>query len=236
MASLPDKLVSQFAKMLKPDNSKKETTVYGTIVQQGTSMFVQLDGSDLLTPISSTVDVLPGERVTALIKNHSVIVNGNITSPAARTGTVVEIDRRTSVSQLVNTIYPIGSLYLTASSISPETLFTGTKWEQIKDRFLLSAGDSYELGATGGEATHKLTTNEMPAHTHAVQVYSANNTTYKMATAGLRFSGVSWTASGETTAGSTGGDNAGITESTGGGAAHNNMPPYLAVNVWKRIE
>jgi len=228
MASLPDKLVSQFAKMLKPDNSKKETTVYGTIVQQGTSMFVQLDGSDLLTPISSTVDVLPGERVTALIKNHSVIVNGNITSPAARTGTVTDLGNRTetlennvSVSALINLIYPVGSLYFSASAVNPEKLFSGTKWDQIKDRFLLASGTNYDLGATGGEAEHTLTIAEMPSHSHIFGTKSAS------VASGTNYARLDSTFTNPSSA---------LVESAGGSLPHNNMPPYLAVNVWKRIE
>lgn len=221
--ALPDKLVSQFAKMLKPDNSKKETTVYGTIVEENGSKYVRLDGSEFLTPISTTVDMLAGERVTVLIKNHSAIVTGNITSPAARTGTVIELEEKISTLQLINMIYPVGSIYLSVSSTSPETLFAGTKWEQIQDRFLLASGTTYGLGATGGEATHTLTVNEMPAHNHGFAT------------------GIS-----ETTAPSTygyyplrtadGTDQSLSTVNTGGSQAHNNMPPYLAVNVWKRIE
>lgn len=61
--------------------------------------------------------------------------------------------------------YPIGSIYQSTSSATPGSLFGGT-WERIKDVFLLSAGDTYHAGSTGGEATHTLTISEMPAHAH----------------------------------------------------------------------
>lgn len=74
--------------------------------------------------------------------------------------------------RIFNLIYPIGSIYLSENSTSPATLFGGT-WTQIKDKFLLTAGDTYKAGNTGGSSTHKhttaghtLTTNEMPSHTH----------------------------------------------------------------------
>ena len=67
--------------------------------------------------------------------------------------------------RIVNLIYPVGSIYLSVNSANPQTLFGGT-WEQLKDRFLLGAGDGYSAGSVGGEATHKLTTNEMPSHKH----------------------------------------------------------------------
>lgn len=94
--ALSNDLISQFAKMSKDNNKKesKETTVYGTIKQLNNVKCVKIDGSELLTPISSTTDALDGERVTVMIKDHKAIVNGNISSPAARTGTVKDIDDR----------------------------------------------------------------------------------------------------------------------------------------------
>lgn len=112
-------------------------------------------------------------------------------------------------------VYPVGSIYMSVNSTSPATLFGGT-WARLKDCFLLAAGDSYGAGTTGGEATHTLTVDEMPSHRHSEsQCFSASNQT----------SGGSY-ASGDPTSGYTG--------YTGGGKAHNNMPPYLAVYVWKR--
>lgn len=81
-----------------------------------------------------------------------------------KSGTTFEMD------ELTERIYPIGAIYISVNNVNPQTLFGGT-WEQIKDTFLLSAGNSYEAGTTGGEATHKLTTVEMPSHTHS---YSGN--------------------------------------------------------------
>ncbi len=119
-------------------------------------------------------------------------------------------------------IYPVGSIYLSVNSVNPEELFGGT-WEQIKDRFLLCSGNTYDLGKTGGEATHKLTTSEMPNHSHQM-----NNTVEQ------RWSGSdgSWATFRCGTSSVIGGDI--YTQATGGGNAHNNMPPYLVVSVWKR--
>lgn len=90
---LSNDLVSQFAKLTKTEkNTKSEATHNGTIVIYNNSKYVQLDGSDLLTPISSTADTKNGDRVTVLIKNHSATVTGNITSPSARSGDVQEMN------------------------------------------------------------------------------------------------------------------------------------------------
>lgn len=85
--NLSSDLISQFVKTTKdePTVSKSESTLYGTVVEYDGSNYVKLDGSDLLTPVSTTTDMLPGERVTVLIKNHTATVTGNITSPSART-------------------------------------------------------------------------------------------------------------------------------------------------------
>ena len=66
-----------------------------------------------------------------------------------------------TVSQFVEMIYPVGSIYMSASATSPETLFGGT-WEQLKDRFLLGAGNSYTVGSTGGQSSVKLVKANIP--------------------------------------------------------------------------
>ena len=83
--SLSTDLISQFAKVTN-DNSKREkgtAIAYATVVSRGDTMYVKLDGSDVLTPVSSTVSIRDGERVAVMIKNHIATITGNITSPAA---------------------------------------------------------------------------------------------------------------------------------------------------------
>jgi hypothetical protein len=141
---------------------------------------------------------------------------------------------------IADIIYPVGSIYMSINNVNPATLFGG-EWEQIKDTFLLSAGDTYKNGTTGGEATHTLTVDEMPKHRHAI--YQHVN--------GYNFAVVTGYGDGGGSAIATGGSNGGLSnlnpysgetakglvnaEHTGGSQSHNNMPPYLAVNMWKRI-
>ena len=128
------------------------------------------------------------------------------------------------ISGMWSKIYPIGSIYISAVSTSPSTLFGGT-WEQIKDRFLLAAGSTYTAGATGGEAEHTLTVDEMPSHSHYQKRHwgssGDNNKAYSY---GAEFTEVYEY-----------GSKIESTHLTGGSQPHNNMPPYLAVYVWKRI-
>ena len=99
--ALSSDLISQFVQVTKDDRTKKETTVYGTIVEYEGNKYVRLDGSELLTPISSTADAIDGERVTVMIKNHNAIVTGNMSSPAARTEDVKDLDNKISEFEIV---------------------------------------------------------------------------------------------------------------------------------------
>lgn len=122
---------------------------------------------------------------------------------------------------LLDLLHPVGSIFQSTDSTSPAELFGGT-WEQVKDRFLLAAGDSHEAGSTGGEETHTLTKAEIPDHNHtfkytgqsvttgvnAVRLYQAANNQYNEYSGGQ--------------------------SSDCGGQSHNNMPPYLAVYTWRR--
>lgn len=67
----------------------------------------------------------------------------------------------------LNLVYPVGSIYWSSNNTNPGTLFGGT-WTQIKDKFILAAGDSYTNGATGGAATVTLTVSNMPSHSHSI--------------------------------------------------------------------
>ena len=184
------------------------------------------------------------------------------------------------VTDLINTIYPVGSIYMSVNSTNPSVLFGGT-WEQIKDTFLLATGDTYANGSTGGEATHTLTVNEMPSHTHIQDSHNhtqdshnhTQNSHNHSTSTDRKFLALgkndNWRYTNARQMQSTSGSNyypysnkntSGLTEpentasktatnqettatnqattatnqNTGGGQAHNNMPPYLAVNIWKR--
>lgn len=92
---LSNDLLSQFAKITNDKTkNKKESSTYGTVKVVGDTTYVKLDGSDLLTPYSSTADVKDGDRVQVTIKNHNATITGNLSSPSARTDDVKEIDNK----------------------------------------------------------------------------------------------------------------------------------------------
>ena len=86
--ALSSDLISQFVQVTKSEKQKKESTVYGTVTRQGGKTYVYLDGSELLTPVSTTIDAADGDRVVVLIKNHNAIVTGSISSPAGKSSDV----------------------------------------------------------------------------------------------------------------------------------------------------
>ena len=90
--SLSNELISQFVKATKDNNkTSTEATVNGTVVEYGGKTYVKLDGSDLLTPVRTTTDVKPDERVTVMIKDHTATITGNMSSPSARTDDVKDV-------------------------------------------------------------------------------------------------------------------------------------------------
>ena len=139
-----------------------------------------------------------------------------------------------TVNQFVDIIYPVGSIYMSANATSPETLFGGT-WESIGGRFLLGADATYAAGSTGGEATHTLAESELPVLEGSISMHGEGAGGSAVAdVSGVFSSGTVETGYLHGTIGSGASSVSRIEFNAGGGAAHNNMPPYLAVYMWKR--
>lgn len=136
------------------------------------------------------------------------------------------------LAAVVERDHPVGSLYISNDPTSPASLFGGT-WEQIKDRFILAAGDTYAAGSTGGSANHNHSIGKMFAAAYIIgsymdYVYSGN---------------VVWTPNYKNTIPN------GVTETISSGKTYrsgitvygsptkeaNNLPPYVAMYVWKRV-
>lgn len=94
--SLSSDLVSAFAKITndEPSTSPEGSTAYGRYVVQGESAYVQLDGSDVLTPVATTAEAKNGDRVTIMIKNHKAVVTGNLSDPSASGGRVTALGEK----------------------------------------------------------------------------------------------------------------------------------------------
>lgn len=189
------------------------------------------------------------------------------------TGAAIDASVDTT-QQILNMIYPVGSIYMSVNNVSPATFIGGT-WTALTDRVLIGAGSSYEVNATGGAASHTHTTAAMalteaqiPSHSHtrgtmeitgemstvghtpgitygihfdgtsfsgALHKGSQAGTTYAIQqySGGTRTNSIGFTASkGWTGATSSVGSNA--SHSHGNTGSSSNLPPYLAVYMWKR--
>ena len=94
--ALSNEIVSQFAKLTNGNKeTEKEDILYGTVVISDGKKYVRLDGSNMDTPISSTTNIKANDRVMVMIKDHSAIVTGNITSPSADQESVDDLNNKT---------------------------------------------------------------------------------------------------------------------------------------------
>lgn len=147
-----------------------------------------------------------------------------------------------SIANLLDRTYPVGSIYMSVNNTEPSTIFGGT-WERLQGRFLIGAGTiedtnsneeygtlghgdpDFKGGETGGEYWHQLDISEMPEHTHGIKSNSTNGDgdwILQDHLSSAKLEDLNWQHSGR-----------GISY-TGGSNKHNNMPPYLAVYMWKR--
>lgn len=146
--------------------------------------------------------------------------------------------------------FPINSLYLSLGSENPSSLWLGTTWQKQEGRFLLGSSSSYALGSTGGSSTVKLAIANLPSHTHSAT--TAAHTHTQPAHAHTIKAGTSEGSGGQTggygagsprniSTTSAGGETTGSASpvtsigATGSGTAFSIMPPYLVVNIWKRL-
>ena len=162
-------------------------------------------------------------------------------------------------TMLLDLTYPVGSIYWSKNATNPSYLFGGT-WVQIKDKFILAAGDTYKINRSGGSATHTLSLNEIPSHLHDVGTLSVNGAfeIRHSGGGGTVLAGTNGAITAENNNGSTvwnsasqlvtqsgtldivklnaksGSGFSGSTATKGGSQAHNNMPPYVTAYCWER--
>lgn len=196
--------------------------------------------------LTSVVNNLTSTSTTdALSAAQGKILNDKI----ADTYTKSEVDAKIASSgvnkdDILELVYPVGSIYMSASNVSPST-FLGGEWTALDEgRVLIGANSTYTAGSKGGEASHTLTTNEMPTHSHS----GSTNTTgahnhgtpfrWSEGSGGVQniSAGYEWGGAYGYSPSTTNGDHSHsfTTNNAGGGQAHNNMQPYLAVYMWQR--
>lgn len=208
---------------------------FGTRVNNGLAMYTGA-GDNAIDP-DTTLDELILTNKNSPVSGKSVyirtIFHGGKSSTSDRAQIAIPYDEKmfvyrryyknSSWSQWYSSAldsYPVNSIYISYSHTSPAELFGGT-WARIEDRFLWGCKSTESIGSTGGESSHTLIVDEIPSHSHPF--ISTNE--YSSTSGG--WNAPAWGPGSKNTAA--------ITGFTGGGAAHNNMPPYIQVSIWRRI-
>ena len=173
---------------------------------------------DDFVPYTGEGDTLTAD--VAKIKNNLGSTDISSIGDGTVTGAINELNRNLShVGMIIHT-----TTLDTEDKV--KAIYGGTSWTKIEGRFLLGQSSNYAINSTGGEATHKLTVNEMPSHNHAgkISAKGAYLVFYNDGTPGNR---------GTASYSNSTGDTFSLT-SNGGDQAHNNMPPYKTVYIWER--
>lgn len=173
-----------------------------------------VDGTSV-TPSMPNGGALPSQ---AFIIGSMVlcILNGT----ALTVYTVPTVDMDSIKIQVMQTIYPVGSIIINENPTNPATTFGFGTWERIQGQFIFGADATHALNSTGGSETVTLTTEQIPAHNHRPTGWTYQ---FQQGSSGYCLSESSsvdnWTQN---------------TTNAGGGQPHNNMPPYIAKYIWRR--
>jgi hypothetical protein len=160
---------------------------------------------------------------TGLVTTSNVVVGGDLAVSGNATVTG-ELDATAIGNNLIDIIYPVGSIYFTASVVSPSTSIGGTWVRYAQGKCLFGVDDAdtdFALETTGGEKEHTLTVAEMPSHTHAEK----NSETSTHGTT-ISVGSFPWYQKV--------GDISVQSGPSGGDQPHENLPPYIAIYIWKR--
>jgi len=225
------------------DASAVRTTLgLGTIATKNT-----ITSSEITDGTIAAADIA-NDAITGTQLADDIALGGNPTTTtqassdnSTRIATTAFVTTATGAISGAEDAYPVGSIYMNATNgTNPGTLLGFGTWVEFGEgQMLLGESSSYSIGSTGGSATHTLTAAEIPDHNH---VYKYNNG--QGLGSGVNFAGSStalaytYTATTDENVSSStnhGLDTTGIIAGTyPGGGAHNNMPPYITIYMWKR--
>lgn len=153
---LSNDLISEFVKATNDSRkSNVENSVFGKVVEYNNTAYVKLDGSELLTPISTTTDVHDGERVMVTIKNHTAIITGNISSPSTNLQT--ELDNGDGTTTKLSDVG--GNIQAADSKADEATSKADEANANISDLDDQVASDIKGLNTSLGDLSEKVDTN-----------------------------------------------------------------------------
>mgnify|MGYP000000512002 FL=1 len=227
---------------IKKTSTSGLTDTYEITLTDGTKKTFNVSNGKGIISIAKTSTI-------GLLDTYTITYNDRTTSTFS-----VKNGETGSIENLLDRTYPIGSIYMSVNSTEPSTLFGGT-WERLKGRFLIGAGTNTEAnsngeygdlgrgdpnfagGETGGQYYHQLTIDEMPEHHHDTNDYTL--VVNKNAVQIKSNMGAKPVIDEEYTniipnIKATKNEDGNATGDAGRGKKHSNMPPYLAVFMWKR--
>lgn len=218
------------------------TDTYEITLTDGTKKTFNVSNGKGIISIAKTSTI-------GLLDTYTITYNDGTTSTFS-----VKNGETGSIENLLDRTYPIGSIYMSVNSTEPSTLFGGT-WERLKGRFLIGAGTNEDIntngaygdlgrgdpnfagGETGGQYYHQLTINEMPEHNHDTNDYAVvvnKNAVHIKTNMGAKALINEENTNIVPNIKATKNEDGNRTGIAGGDGKHNNMPPYLAVYMWKR--
>lgn len=145
-----------------------------------------------------------------------------------RTGAVLEASQ---IHNLIDVVYPVGSIYMSVNTVSPSVLFGFGVWEKIEDKFLLGSGTTYANGSTGGSADAVIVSHSHQPNAEGEYIVTSEEKTANNTKVAYSASGNRW-VDGQTSESHF--HHRTSTSTVGEDGTGKNMPPYLAVNIWKR--
>lgn len=213
---------------------KSAETSYKTIELTGLTGYIVKNSQIIEADINSSYDIIvevtdnhsTGTRSTAASTAFTLmnfrsdgtgIGIGRVANKANTLQIALDVEFMGKVAGTIfDAILPVGSMVLRYDHINPGTLYPGTTWVRVENAFPWFTSSTGTIGLTGGEREVTLTANQLPPHNHG-GTYTNAGTARTHA----------WLASNGTAMGYE-------TINSGGGAAHNNMPPYIQVSAWRR--
>lgn len=227
----------QIAENPVPEDAIASTDEYKTIQQLAAEVqeaaAIITENEQAIQDIENNLDAIQGAAGNAQSAAASAALAQQYASsikPAnfATAEQGAKADTAVQPSDILNLIYPVGAIYISYNSTSPATLFGGS-WTRIQGCFLLSASEGYPVGSEGGEVQHKLTQAELPAYQLSV---TAGENLVKSRTGS---DPAAYTATAQSGWGLPNWNVVSVAVASGGSdQPHNNMPPYLAVYMWRR--
>lgn len=168
--------------------------------------------------------------ITGLVKNDGSIDSNDYVTSQELPSKTSDLINDSSFTTL-QAVYPVGSIYMSVNTVSPSVLFGFGVWEKIEDKFLLGSGTNYANGSTGGSADSVVVSHSHKSSAAGEYIVTSEENTANNTKVAYSASGNRW-VDGQPSQSHF--HHRTSTNTVGENGTNKNMPPYLAVNIWKR--